>query len=170
MGLFTADVNNVRDLYNSMLQKALNSERQIVEDGLPTMIQDSTNPQLREAFQTHLEESRQHVARLERILEENKGETSDSKCKVTAALISEGGSLAKDANDESLRDVVLIAAGNQVEHHEIAVYGTLRNLALILGENEQATTLEKTLEEEKKADELLTKLSQQINVQAPVGA
>ena len=90
------------------------------------------------------------------------------KCKVTAALISEGGSAAKDAKDKTLRDVVLIAAGNQVEHHEIAIYGTLRNLAIILGEAEHAALLDKTLDEEKHADKVLTELSEQINVAAPV--
>ncbi len=90
------------------------------------------------------------------------------KCKVTSALISEGGSAAKDARDNTLRDVVLIAAGNQVEHHEIAIYGTLRNLAIILGEAEHAALLDKTLDEEKHADKVLTELSEQINVAAPV--
>jgi len=168
MGLFTPDMNNLRELYRTMLQRALDSERQIVDDGLPKMIENSTNSQLKNAFRTHLEESKEHVSRIERILRENDGEVSTSKCKVTAALISEGGSSAKDAKDQTLRDVVLIAAGNQVEHHEIAIYGTLRNLAIILGEAEHAALLDKTLEEEKHADKILTELSEQINVAAPV--
>jgi ferritin-like metal-binding protein YciE len=166
--MFTPDVNNLRELYKTMLQKSLSSETQIVEDGLPKMIEHSTNAELRNAFRTHLEESKEHISRLQRILKENEGEANTSKCKVTAALISEGGSAAKDANDETLRDVVLIAAGNQVEHHEIAVYGTLRNLAIILGEAEHAAILDKTLDEEKHADKVLTELSEQINVAAPV--
>ncbi len=168
MGLFTPDMNNLRELYKTMLQRSLDSERQIVNDGLPAMIEDSTNSELKNAFLTHLEESREHVARLERILRENEGEAGTMKCKVTAALISEGGSAAKDAKDKTLRDVVLIAAGNQVEHHEIAIYGTLRNLAIILGEAEHAALLDKTLDEEKHADKVLTELSEQINVAAPV--
>jgi len=168
MGLFTPDMNNLRELYRTMLQRTLDSERQIVDDGLPKMIENSTNSQLKNAFRTHLEESKEHVSRIERILRENDGEASASKCKVTAALISEGGSSAKDAKDQTLRDVVLIAAGNQVEHHEIAIYGTLRNLAIILGEAEHAALLDKTLEEEKHADKILTELSEQINVAAPV--
>lgn len=168
MGLFTPDVNNLRELYRTMLQRSLDSERQIVDDGLPAMIEDSTNSELKNAFRTHLEESREHVSRLERILRENNGEVSTTKCKVTSALISEGSSSAKDAKDQTLRDVVLIAAGNQVEHHEIAIYGTLRNMAIILGEAEHAALLDKTLDEEKHADKLLTELSEQINVAAPV--
>jgi ferritin-like metal-binding protein YciE len=166
--MFTPDINNLRELYKTMLQKSLSSEQQIVEDGLPKMIEHSTNAQLKNAFRTHLEESKEHVSRLQRILKENEGEANTTKCKVTAALISEGGSAAKDAKDETLRDVVLIAAGNQVEHHEIAIYGTLRNLAIILGQPEHATLLDKTLEEEKHADKVLTELSEQVNVAAPV--
>jgi ferritin-like metal-binding protein YciE len=168
MGLFTPDMTNLRELYRTMLQRALDSERQIVDTGLPTMIENSTNSQLKNAFRTHLEESKEHVSRIERILQENEGEVNTSKCKVTAALISEGGSSAKDAKDATLRDVVLIAAGNQVEHHEIAIYGTLRNMAIILGEADHAAMLDKTLEEEKHADKVLTELSEQVNVAAPV--
>ena len=168
MGLFTPDMNNLRELYKAMLQRSLDSEQQIVKDGLPAMIDDATNNELKNAFRTHLEESREHIARLEQILQDNEGEAATMKCKVTSALISEGGSAAKDAKDNTLRDVVLIAAGNQVEHHEIAIYGTLRNLAIILGEAEHAALLDKTLDEEKHADKILTELSEQINVAAPV--
>jgi ferritin-like metal-binding protein YciE len=128
MGIFTPDVKTLRELYTTELKNALNMERQIVEKGLPAMIEKSTSRELKTAFQNHLEESKEHVSRLERIL----------------------------------------AAGNQVEHHEIAVYGTLRNWAEVLGEDEHAAVFERTLEEEKNADALLTSLSEQINVAAPV--
>lgn len=168
MGIFTPDINNLRELYVSTLEHALNSEKQIVEKGLPAMIENATDPQLKSAFQTHLEESKVHVSRLEEILDQEEGETGEAKCKVTAALISQAESNVKDAKDATLRDVVLIAAGNQVEHHEIAVYGTLATWAEILGEDEQARLLARTLAEEEAADELLTELSEQINVEAPV--
>ena len=168
MGMFTPDVHNLRELYQDGLERALSSERQIVKEGLPAMIKESTNTELRDAFQAHLDESRMHVSRLERILDEVEGEDNTTKCKTTAALIGEASTLAKDATDAQLRDVLLIAAGNKVEHHEIAVYGTLKTWAEVLGEYEHATSLDKTLQEEKKADELLTKLSKQINVEAPV--
>jgi len=168
MGVFTSDVHNLRELYEDMLQRALSSERQIVNEGLPGMIKETTNVELREAFEAHLDESRMHVSRLERILDAVEGEENSTKCKTTAALISEVSSLAKDAPDAQLRDVLLIAAGNKVEHHEIAVYGTLKTWAEILGEFEQASSLDKTLQEEKAADELLTRLSKLVNVEAPV--
>jgi ferritin-like metal-binding protein YciE len=168
MGIFTPDVNNLRELYVTMLQRTLNSEKQIVEKGLPAMIEKATSPELKEAFRTHLEESKLHVSRLERILDAEEGEVSDTKCKVTAQLISSAESNIGDAANEGIRDVILIAAGNQVEHHEIAVYGTLRTWAEVLGETEDAAVLEKTLIEEENADELLSELSQQINVEADV--
>jgi ferritin-like metal-binding protein YciE len=168
MGIFTPDLNNLRELYVAMLERTLNSEKQIVEKGLPAMIEKSTNPELKNAFRKHLEESKMHITRLESILDMEVGEDGESKCKVTAALISSAESEISDAANEGIRDVILIAAGNQVEHHEIAVYGTLRTWAEILGEGEDARLLEKTLDEEEQADEILTELSQEINVAAPV--
>jgi len=167
MGIFTPDLNNLRELYVETLQHALNSERQIVEKGLPAMIEKATDTELKQAFQNHLRESEVHITRLERILDAETGESSDSKCKVTAALISQAESNVSDTKDLHLRDVGLIAAGNQVEHHEIAVYGTLRTWAEVLGETEHAELLQKTLIEEENADELLTELSDQINIAAP---
>ena len=167
MGLFTPDFDNLRELYTTGLQRQLSSEKQIVE-GLQEMIEKSTSQQLAAAFRQHLGESKEHVSRLERILNENTGETSDSKCKITSALISGAQSDISSAKDEQIRDVVLISSGNQIEHHEMAMYGTLRNWAMILGEQKHAELLEKTLEEEKSADKILTKLSEQINVAAPV--
>jgi len=168
MGIFHADVNNLRELYVTMLERALNSEKQIVEKGLPAMIENATNPELKQAFEQHLEESRVHVTRLEGILDAEEGEASESKCKVTATLISSAESNVKDAASAELKDVVLIAAGNQVEHHEIAVYGTLQTWAEVLGEDDHAALLEKTLAEEENADALLSELAEQINVEAPV--
>ena len=168
MGMFSADVDDLRALYETELQRALNSEKQIVEKGLPAMIENATDPELKAAFSTHLEESKEHVSRLERILDALEGEVEESKCKVTATLISSAESHVKDAANPSLRDVVLIAAGNQVEHHEIAVYGTLRTWAEVLGEDAAAKLLQKTLDEEENADELLSVLAEKINIEAPV--
>jgi ferritin-like metal-binding protein YciE len=168
MGVFTPDFNNLRDLYVGELKRALSMERQLVDKGLPAMIEKSSNQQLAQAFRQHLEETKTHVSRLERILDKSTGDTSDSKCKVMSSLIDEASSDIGSSKNEAIRDVVLIGAGNQVEHHEIAVYGTLRTWAQVLGENEAGALLEKTLTEERNADETLTKLSQQINVAAPV--
>jgi ferritin-like metal-binding protein YciE len=167
MGLFTPDVDTMRELYTVQLQQALNMEKQIVE-ALPKMIEKSTSQPLANAFRTHLEQSKEHVSRVERILNESTGESSDSKCKAISSILGEGETMINAAGNVNVRDVVLIAAGNQVEHHEMAVYGTLRDWALALGETKHAELLEKNLEEEKEADTLLSKLSSQINVAAPV--
>jgi ferritin-like metal-binding protein YciE len=166
MGIFTPDVKTLRELYISTLEHALNSEKQIAEKGLPTMIDKATTPQLKEIFRQHLDETKLHVARLERMLDAEEGEANESKCKVTSALIGQAESEVSDAENEFIRDIVLIAAGNQIEHHEIAVYGTLRTWAEILGEDEHVALLEKTLEEEENADDLLTELAQQVNMAA----
>lgn len=166
MGLFTPSIDNLRELYTTTLQRQLSSEHQIVE-ALEEMVKKSTAPQLAAAFEKHLDESKTHVSRLERILDENTGEHESSKCKITAALVSGAESDISAARDNGIRDVVLIASGNHVEHFEISAYGTLRNWAMVLGELKHAELLEKTLEEEKQADKLLTKLAEQINVAAP---
>ena len=168
MGLFSPDFDSLRELYTTTLQRQLNSERQIAE-ALPAMIEKSTADQLAAAFRQHFAETKEHISRLERILQENTGKDSDAKCKITAALVAGAQSDISSARDAQVRDVVLIASGNQIEHHEMAMYGTLRNWAVILGETKHAELLAATLEEEKKADQLLVKLSDQINVVAPVG-
>ena len=141
-------------------------EKQIV-DALPTMISKASSQDLTNAFREHLEESKEHVSRVERILAADTGSTSDSKCKAISAILAKGESDISDAGNKGVRDVVLIAAGNQVEHHEMAVYGTLRNWALVLGELKHAELLDKNLEEEKNADKKLNALSEQLNVAAP---
>lgn len=167
MGLFTPDFDNLRELYTTTLQRQLNSERQITV-ALEEMKAKATANQLVAAFSKHLDETKEHVSRLERILQESAGKVSDSKCKITSALISGAQDDIGSAGDAQMRDVVLIASGNQVEHHEIAMYGTLRNWAMILGETKHAELLSTSLEEEKGADKVLTKLADQINVVAPV--
>ena len=164
MKFFSANLQDLRELYVNNLQKALDMEQQITK-ALPTMIEKSTNSQLQQAFRTHLEETRGHVAKVERILQ-SFGTDDTLTCKVASALVTEAQDGIKDAGDESVRDVTLIAAGQQVEHHEMAVYGTLRGWAQILGETEQATVLQSILEEEQNADNLLTSIANRVNITA----
>lgn len=165
MGLFSPDFDNLRELYTAALQRQLNSEMQITE-ALQIMIDKSSVKELANAFRQHLEETREHVSRLENILNDNTAKTSGAKCKITSALVDGASADISSAEDDEVRNVVLIAAGNKVEHFEIACYGTLRAWAMVLGEDQHALLLEKTLEEEKNADKVLTKLSEQINVTA----
>jgi len=169
MKLFSANLKDLRELYNNSLQKAFDMEQQIAK-ALPTMIETSTNPDLKQAFSDHLSQTQEHVASVQGILERTFGEAKSSKCKVAASLISEAEDIITDAKDPSVRDVALIGAGQQVEHHEMAVYGTLRNWAEILGESTDAAVLEQILDEEKEADELLTSISDRINPDAEMPA
>ncbi|MDQ2832229.1 MAG: ferritin-like domain-containing protein [Acidobacteriota bacterium] len=165
MKLFSENIEDLRSLYIVNLKKALDMEQKITK-ALPTMIEQSTDQQLATAFRNHLEETAGHVTKVEALLSEAAGEADTETCKVAAALIAEAEDSIKDAGDSSVRDITLIACGQQVEHHEIAVYGTLRSWAELLGQDEAADTLESILEEEKKADELLTTISDSVNTSA----
>ncbi|MEI9979773.1 MAG: ferritin-like domain-containing protein [Edaphobacter sp.] len=165
MKLFSENIDDLRTLYINNLKKALDMEQKITK-ALPKMIEKSTDQQLATAFSNHLEETRGHVAKVESLLRDATGEADTATCKVIGSLITEAEDGIKDAGDDSIRDITLIAAAQQVEHHEMAVYGTLRNWAELLGQTEAADTLESILEQEKKADELLTSISDTVNTAA----
>jgi ferritin-like metal-binding protein YciE len=164
MKLFSANVKDLRNLYISNLKKALDMEQKITK-ALPDLIEASSDPDLRTAFRDHLEQTRSHVQKVEQLLRTNTGETSTETCKVINGLTTEASDTIKDVTDPSIRDIALIGAGQQVEHHEIAVYGTLRRWAEILN-LQDATVLRNIANEEVRADEMLTSLSKRINLQA----
>jgi ferritin-like metal-binding protein YciE len=139
---------------------------QKITDALPKMIEKATDPELAEAFQDHLTQTEGHVAKVESLLRRATGDATTATCKVINGLVTEAEDGIKDAKDVSIRDVTLIGAGQQVEHHEIAVYGTLRTWARILGLQEDALILESILEEEEAADQLLTQIATHVNLQA----
>jgi ferritin-like metal-binding protein YciE len=168
MKLFSDNIEDLRTLYVTNLQKALDMEKKITK-ALPTMIEKSTDPQLATAFTNHLEETRGHVAKVESLLRDATGDANTATCKAISSLITEAEDSIKDAGDASIRDITLIASAQQVEHHEIAVYGTLRSWAELLGQTEAADTLESILEQEKKADELLSTISDTVNTSADIG-
>jgi ferritin-like metal-binding protein YciE len=165
MKLFSENIEDLRTLYIANLKKALDMEQKITK-ALPTMIEKSTDPQLATAFRNHLEETKGHVSKVESLLREATGEDSTSTCKAISALITEAEDNIKDAADPSIRDITLIASAQQVEHHEIAVYGTLRTWAELLGEEDASNILEGILDEEKNADELLSDISDSVNTSA----
>ena len=169
MKFFSANLDSLRKLYFDQLQQLHSAETQITE-ALPKMIQSATEPQLKNALQTHLQETKGHVARLEQILNEAKGSVDSKKSKGMAALITEGEDVIKDAADQSVRDAGIIAAAQKVEHYEIAAYGSVRNYAEILGKDSDARLLDQTLEEEKHADSILTGISDTANTKADKAA
>ncbi len=144
-------------------------EQNIVK-ALPKMVEKSTDPDLAEAFANHLEESRTHVTKVEGLLNEATGEAATSTCKVIAALITEAEDTMTDVTEPAVLDVALIGAAQQVEHHEIAVYGTLRTWAELLGLDDHAAIVDSILEEEKNADITLSDLSDTLNTIADVDA
>jgi len=169
MKFFSANLETLRGLYRNQLRMLLSTEDQII-DALPTMIEKATDVQLKQAFQSHLQETRVHKTRLQEILNEELQKAEPIKCKVLAALVTEAEDLIKDATDPSVRDVALIAAAQRVEHYEIASYGAVRRWAQILGEAEHASLLDKTIQEEGHADHLLTSIADRVNVDAEKAA
>jgi ferritin-like metal-binding protein YciE len=165
MKVFSANIQDLRSLYISNLKKALDMEQKITK-ALPDLIEKSTDPELTTAFQTHLAETEGHVTRVEGLLRRNLGDTKTETCKVINGLTTEASDTIKDVADGSIRDIALIGAAQQVEHHEIAVYGTLRRWAEILGLPEDAAVLEAIEEEEGNADQILSGIAERVNFQA----
>jgi ferritin-like metal-binding protein YciE len=149
----------------SNLKKALDMEQKITK-ALPELIDKTTDAELTKAFEIHLEETGGHVKRIENLLRRNMGESKTETCKVINGLTTEASETIKDVTDPSIRDIALIGAAQQVEHHEIAVYGTLRRWAEILGLAEDAVVLEAIEAEEANADELLSEIAEHVNYQA----
>jgi ferritin-like metal-binding protein YciE len=169
MKFFSENLTSLRELYGNQLQMLLSMEQQITK-AMPEMIDKATDDQLKQAFQSHLQETEVHVARLETILRQAFGKADPIKCKVLAALVEEAKDMIKDASDDSVRDVALIAAAQRVEHYEIATYGAVRRFAQILGESAQAHLLDKTIHEEGHADHLLTTIADRVNPYAQKAA
>jgi ferritin-like metal-binding protein YciE len=170
MGLITPnDFPNLRELYVGQLRYLLSAENQIV-DGLPKMIDHAREPQLKQAFQSHLQETRNHVTRLERLLRDLINDASDKKDPILAAIVGSGENITKETETGAVRDAGLIASAQKVEHYEIASYGSARDWAEQLGLTEHATILQQTLDEEKHADRLLTDISHSANARATAAA
>ena len=166
MGLITPnDYPNLRELYTVQLRYLLSTEKQIVK-GLPAMIDHAEDQQLKQAFQSHLKETEQHVARIESLLSDMKGDSTDKKDPILMAIVGSGENITKETKAGPVRDAGLIATAQKVEHYEIASYGSARDWAKHLGLSTHVSLLQKTLDEEKHADHLLTEISQRANTSA----
>lgn len=165
MKLFSADIKDLRTLYTNSLKKALDMEVKITKS-LPELIEHSTDAELTDAFATHLEQTKGHVVAIESLLRANLGEAEIATCKVINGLNTEAADTIKDVTDSSVCDMALIGAAQQVEHHEIAVYGTLRRWAELLGLEDDSVILDAIEAEEKNADQRLTEISERVNLVA----
>jgi ferritin-like metal-binding protein YciE len=164
MKLFSAHIEDLRSLYISNLKKALDMEQKITKS-LPDLIDNASDPELANALRLHLDESQGHVSTVESILRNHIGEAATETCKVISGLATEASDTIKDAAHPAIRDIALIGAAQQVEHHEIAVYGTLRRWAELLGHDEDAALLESIEAEEENADAVLSEIASRVNLE-----
>ncbi len=154
-------MENLDELYLHELQDLYDAEKEILK-ALPKMAKAATSTELKRAFQEHLEQSNNHVRRLEQIFDGMGEEAKATKCKGVRGIIDEGEGLMDEDATSAVADAALIGAAQKVEHYEIAVYGTLRTYAETLGHDEAAQLLDQTLEEEKAADQKLTRIAESI--------
>ena len=158
--------NALKELYIDELRDIYNAENQLTK-ALPKMAKAATSDELRAGFEGHLEQTKGHVERLERIFKELGEKPTGKKCKGMEGLVGEGDEMMKeDELEGEALDAGLISAAQRVEHYEIAAYGGVRTYANLLGESDAAKLLEQTLKEEKETDQKLTKLAEKINVEA----
>jgi ferritin-like metal-binding protein YciE len=160
------ELQSLKDLYIHELKDLYSAEKQIMK-ALPKMAKAADNAQLKAGFEKHLEETKEHVARLEKVLASHGETTRGPKCKGMAGLLEEGDEMIEEEADEEVRDAGLISAAQRVEHYEMAGYGCARTYAELLGDKLGAKLLQQTLDEEGATDKKLTKLAlSTINVSA----
>jgi ferritin-like metal-binding protein YciE len=161
-------VTSPRDLLVEELKDLYSAENQLVK-ALPRMAKAAESEELKNAFRTHLEETKRHAQRLEKIMKQLDESPRGKKCLAMEGLIEEGKEKMEEDAETPMMDLGLIGAAQKVEHYEIAGYGTARTLAQLAGEEEVAATLQQTLDEEGKTDKLLTEIAMQLS-REPAGA
>jgi ferritin-like metal-binding protein YciE len=159
MGLFSKDIKTMDDLFVHTLRDIYYAENQILK-ALPEMIQKARDPQLRQGFQTHLNETKGQVARLEQVFRLHGQEISGVDCPAIDGIIEETNDIAGEVDDAAVLDAALIAAAQAVEHYEITRYGSLVAWAKQLGRLDCAALLQQNLDEEKATDKKLTSLAE----------
>ena len=158
-------LETMKGLLLDELQDLYSAETQITK-ALPKMAKASSASDLKHAFESHLQETEGHVQRLETIFKHLKESPKGKTCEGMKGLLKEGDERVKEGGEPEVLDAGLISAAQRVEHYEIAAYGSARTYAELLGEGEIVRLLEKTLEEEKAADQKLTKVAKKVNVKA----
>jgi ferritin-like metal-binding protein YciE len=160
MGLFASmKLETLEDLFLYELKDLYDAENRLT-DALPKLAKAATSPELRKAFQNHLQETQGHVSRLERIFKQLGHEPERETCEAIKGLISEGEEVMGAKGNAVVRDAALIAAAQRVEHYEIAGYGTARALARSLGLEDIPEILTQTLDEEGNSDRTLTAIAE----------
>ena len=154
-----AEMGTLHDAFLDELRDTYDAEKQIIK-ALPKMAKAASSPELRSAFEMHLEETRGQVARLEEVFGALGEKVRGKHCDGMAGIIEEGKSAMEEDFDDSTMDAALIASAQRVEHYEMAAYGTLVAWAKVMGHDEALGLLEETLEEEKVTDSKLTQLAE----------
>jgi ferritin-like metal-binding protein YciE len=151
-------LQTLEDVLMGELTDLMSAEKQLVE-ALPKVAGAASSPDLREAIEHHLDETRGHVRRMEKVFESLGADVRSEHCGAMEGLIGEGEEIIEAEGDGSAKDAALIGAAQRVEHYEIAAYGTARTLAEQLGKDDAAALLQETLDEESAADQTLTKIA-----------
>lgn len=154
-----ADAGTLHDAFVDELRDTYDAEKQLLK-ALPKMAKAASSPELKAAFESHLEETRGQVQRLEQVFETIDEPVKGKHCDGIAGIIEEGKSIMEEDFDDVTMDACLIAGGQRAEHYEMAAYGTLVAWARAMGHNEAAMLLQENLDEEKAADEKLSDLAE----------
>jgi ferritin-like metal-binding protein YciE len=154
-------LDTLQKLFLQELRDLYHAEGQLLK-ALPKMAEGATSEELRNAFETHLKETEEHIERLEEVFE-LLGETPRGKvCNAMKGLIEEGSEILEEDGEDSVLDAGIIVAAQKVEHYEMAAYGSVRTFAELLGHTEAVELLQATLDEEAAANELLNNLAKEI--------
>ncbi|MGE0062706.1 MAG: ferritin-like domain-containing protein [Xanthobacteraceae bacterium] len=159
MGFFSKDIKTMDDLFVHTLQDIYYAEKQI-EKALPDMVKKATNPELKRGFETHLQQTKGHIQRVEQVFKMHGREPKQVNCPAIDGILEEANDIAGDVADKRTLDAALIAAAQAVEHYEITRYGTLVAWAKQLGRADCASVLTENLREEEATDQKLTKLAE----------
>ena len=154
-------LDSLKKLYVEELRDLYSAENQLVKV-LPKMAKGAYSAELKQAFEDHLEQTKEHVERLDEIFSRLDEKATGKTCKAMKGLIEEGSEMLGEDGEESVIDAGLIGAAQRVEHYEIAAYGTVRTFANLLGEEEAGDLLQQTLDEEGETDKHLSELAEAI--------
>ena len=166
MGLFSKDIKSMNDLFVHQLQDIYYAEQQLVK-ALPKMAEKASDPQLKQGFLSHLDETKTHVKRLEQVFQMHGAKVKAVDCPAIDGIIEEADEVAGEVDDKNVLDAALINAAQAAEHYEIVRYGSLIAWARQLGRSDCASILQKTLDEEKTTDKKLTSIAEgKVNLKA----
>jgi ferritin-like metal-binding protein YciE len=159
MGLLSKPIKTLDDLFVHTLQDVYYAEEKITK-ALPKMIEKVTDPQLKQAFQAHLAETKNQIKRVEQVFQMHGVPAKAVTCPAIDGIVEEANDIMSDASDPEVLDAAALAAAQAVEHYEITRYGTLLAWARQLGRSDCAAVLEQTLREEKATDRKLTEIAE----------